>query len=718
MTILFKSDWDKHPTASIHYETKNKSFIKVAEILYQMGVENNAFHLSLLNPSLRNVDPHDPDLTLDQKAAVVNESKNNFWYFLREVVRIPVPGSLDAIHFELNRSTLALYWCFFNHVMTVIVILRQTGKTTSLMVLVEWLLNLGASNVLINLLTKNDTLRSETLDKLRDMFEELPDYMNFKTKKDVINSEEANVSLLSNKFKASLSSSSPKQAEKVGRGFTSPINIIDEAAFIENIEIAVGAMLMSGNAARTFAKEAGKPYGTIFATTAGNPKDREGRFVYEMLQGATIMDEMFYDAKDLEDLEHLIYTNSSATKNKTSRPIINISMSYRQLGYSDEWLQEKIEENISTPENLKRDLFSKWIASGESSPIPPEYVDMLESSVVEDPVKEFYAPYNYLIRWYLSESELRMLNAKGHTLVIGVDTSEGIGRDDITFVLTDHTTGETIGTAMFNEINLITLADFFVNFMIKHPNTVMIIERKSSASGMIDYMISKFCQKGINPFNKLFNMIVQNKDIMKKEYEEVMRARPHQEDIFIRYKKHIGFVTSGSGITSRSDLYSTTMMSMLRYTSITMKDKTLVDQLLSLVIRNNRIDHPIGGHDDMVIAKLLSYWLLINGRNLDNYGVDTKLIMKSNKTYLTEKFSKQLKDHDESELIRLENEFNSLIDNYKHENNEFIARQLEIKIRKLASEMSDDRQAISVEEMFEDMRREKRVSAARRYLGR
>ena len=82
-------------------------------------------------------------------------------------------------------------------------------------------------------------------------------------KKDIFNSDEVRMRDFDNVFKGNLSSSSPKQAEKVGRGFTSPINIIDEAAFIENIAIAMGAMLMSGNAAREFARQLKKMYGTM-----------------------------------------------------------------------------------------------------------------------------------------------------------------------------------------------------------------------------------------------------------------------------------------------------------------------------------------------------------------------------------------------------------------------------------------------------------------------
>ena len=709
MAILFGTDWGNYPNACIHYETKNQSFLHLAEVYHALGVNNCAFHLALLQPELKDVDPFDENLPIDVKASILYECKHNFWYFLREVVRVPVPGSLVPTHFQANRANVALYWFFMNHVMVLIVILRQTGKTTMLMVLVVYLLNFGSTNVFINLLTKSEGLKAETLKKVKDLFDELPEYLNFSTKKDIFNSDEVKIAAFDNKFKGNLSSASPKQAEKVGRGFTSPINIIDEAAFIENIAIAMGAMLMSGNAARTAAELNGNPYGTILATTAGDTDDRDGGYVYKIANAATLLDEKFYDAPDLKTLLDLIYTNSNASKNEAKRPIVNITLSYRQLGYDDEWLQKKLSENISTPENIKRDIFNQWLSGSSASPIPKQYIEIMKANVVELARSEFYAPYNYLIKWYVSEDDLVYRVKSGHSFILGVDTSDGVGRDDIAMTIRDHTTGQILGTATFNEINLITLADFFVSFLLKYENSTMIMERRSSAATIIDYIIIKLLSHGINPFTRMYNTIFQNKEVYQKEFEEIIRARPHDEHIFTKYKKHIGFVTSGTGVTSRSELYSTTLMSMLRYTAHTLYDGRLVQQISSLVIKNNRVDHPEGGNDDMVISSLLSHWMLTIGKNLSLYGIDVHTLLKSNKVYLDEKYASDDKDYDEEEAKEQEALFNDLIEDYKKERNPIISRQLELRIRKIANEMSTTTNVISVEELFANINRDRRI---------
>jgi len=50
--LLFKNQWGLYPTAIIHYNTSNRSFLHMAEVYRQMGVENYMFHLILLNLNL------------------------------------------------------------------------------------------------------------------------------------------------------------------------------------------------------------------------------------------------------------------------------------------------------------------------------------------------------------------------------------------------------------------------------------------------------------------------------------------------------------------------------------------------------------------------------------------------------------------------------------------------------------------------------------------
>ena len=706
--ILFKKDWLKYPNAIIHYKTKNKSFLRLAEIYYQMGIDNCAFHLALLNPQLEEVDPHSVDLDLKTKALILEECKNNPWYFFREIVRVSIKGSLEAKPFRADRGNIALYWLFFNHILTFYLVQRQTGKTVSLSTLALYLLDIGATNTYINLLTKDDSLRDETLKKIKDMFEDLPSYINLSKKGDIFNSEEIYLKELKNTFKGNLSNMSPKLAEKVARGFSSPINLVDEAVYIPNIEIALSAMLMAGNAAREFARREGKPYGTIIVTTKGDIDDRDAQFVYRTSNCAAIFNEKFFDCENEEELNEVILKNTNFQEGEFKRPMVCIDFTFRQLGYDDEWLKTRLSEIISTPENIARDIYNMWTSGNMRSPIPKEYINTMKEHINESPRGEFFAPFNYLLRWYISEEEIDRRIYANHHFIIGVDTSDAAGRDDTAFVVRDHVTSEVIAVTTFNEMNLITIADFFVAFLLKYPNSTMIIERRSSAPAIIDYLIKKLCLHDINPFTRLYNTIVQNKDENLQLYQEIIKARTYDESLFEKHKKTIGFTTSASGVTSRSSLYSTTLLTMMKYSAYVIYDKRLSDQIASLIVKNNRIDHPDGGKDDLVIASLLSFWLMTQGRNLSTYGIDPSQLFRLNKVYLEEKYNTKDEEVNEEEIMQLEKYLQELTNRLKEERNEIVSQQLELQIRKIAEELIYHNHSISVEEMLENIRREKR----------
>jgi len=62
------------------------------------------------------------------------------------------------------------------------------------------------------------------------------------------------------------------------------------------------------------------------------------------------------------------------------------------------------------------------------------------------------------------------------------------------------------------------------------------------------------------------------------------------------------------------------------------RDKKLISEILELTVRNGRVDHPPGGHDDHVIAWLMTHWLLTFGHNLSEYGIPNGYALSAMKT--------------------------------------------------------------------------------------
>jgi len=704
--ILYLKDWDLYPYATIHKETKNESFLRTSYIFKQMGIKNHAFILALHNEELRHIDARDENLPLDIKLLVLEECLENPWYFFREIVHAPPISGVVSLPLKANRANIAAFWSFFNHIAFILTQPRQTGKSFSITALSSYLMNIGCVSTFINFLTANDSLRANDLTRLKNVQDYLPRYVDMRVPGDVFNNEIAHISTLNNTYKGSLSNASEALANKVGRGFTSPIFISDEPIITPNIKVAVEAALMAGNEAREQARRNKTHYGMIFTTTAGDIDDRDAGYIYRLVSSATEFNERYYDAEDEEHLKKLVLQNSRATNNATKRLMFYIERSYLQLGYDDEWMAARIAENLAEGLSADRDLFNRWTRGSSTSPLPKDIIEMLYNSVDDEPYVEIYEPYNYVLRWYVHSEELDNLIESGAFFVIGVDTSDAVGRDDISFIVREHLSGSVICATTFNDTNLITVADFFFSFMTKYQNSVMIIERRSSGATIMDYLIQKFASIGINPYKRLFNFIFQNKAEHEREFELLKSNYNLDTSIYDRYRKYIGFATSSSGVTSRNELYSSTLMNMCKYTGYAIKDKQTVTQIASLVIRNNRIDHPEGGNDDLVIAALLSYWLLSNGKNLNLYGLDTSKLFSKNAELIKEKYKRTELNIDEIE--EMENKLNELSELYRTEQDDLIASKIENKIRYLSKSLQIDyNKSIAIEQLLEELKKER-----------
>ena len=75
--------------------------------------------LEIKDPTLINVDPFAIDektgktsLTKDQVSRIMIECRNNPWYYLREIARIPDPGG-TSVPYLANRGNIAQAWCIW-----------------------------------------------------------------------------------------------------------------------------------------------------------------------------------------------------------------------------------------------------------------------------------------------------------------------------------------------------------------------------------------------------------------------------------------------------------------------------------------------------------------------------------------------------------------------------------------------------------------------------
>lgn len=616
MAVLYKQDIF-NTGAHIHWNTTNSSFIRMSVVLKRMGIKNNAFFLALHQPELANVDPFDyKNLNEETIGKILLECKVNPWYFFREIIRIPTIGD-EAIKFELHRANLAAIWTFCNDLDFGLIQPRQTGKTYVTLSIVCYVMYVLADGMDIGLFTKDQSLVQDNVRRLKELRDCLPVYMIEKTTGDTDRKEGLSYAKKKNQYKTYTAAIDERSAYKQGRGATMAVLHFDEIAFLNYnwiiVPTAINAMLKASEQAR----KAGLPSPVIYTTTAGNPDTKPGAYALSILESAMPFSEAYYDLENREALMKLIDVSAPSK-------MLYLEFSYRQLGKSDEWFRDAAARSNSSQDDINRDLLNIWQSSTDKSVIPQNLLAKIRTSKMEPCFVDLAD--GFVVRWYVDRDIVPTDEFRHRPLIMGMDTSENVGRDYTTFVIIDPRDMKLLATCRCNESNTMQVARHIVTLLVRYPNLVFIPERNNTGIGIIDFVLEQLQAQNINPFMRIYNEVVQNQSEPKYKNINIYNYR----EIFGTTRATFGFRTSGgtSG-TSRHQLYKVTMMKTLEMNHSRIYDSSLISELCSLTERNGRIDHPVGYHDDTVIAYLLACYLVYFGKNLQLYGIPEGTILES-----------------------------------------------------------------------------------------
>lgn len=172
------------------YDTKspNGSFSKVALDLKRAGVENWYFLLEIKDVNLININPYQVDnktgkttLSKNQIEHIMLECKQNPWYYLREISRIPEPGLDGGVMYRANRGNIAQAWCLIHGIDSWLCLTRQQGKTISMLALITWIYSFGTTNSTFIFVNKDQDNAKENLRRVCDQIDLLPEYLRFES---------------------------------------------------------------------------------------------------------------------------------------------------------------------------------------------------------------------------------------------------------------------------------------------------------------------------------------------------------------------------------------------------------------------------------------------------------------------------------------------------------------------------------------------------------
>jgi hypothetical protein len=562
--------------AFIHDNTKNMSFVKMYKTLKGLDVVNNKFFLALYDNDLRDVDPHTPNLSSAIQIKILAEVMRNPWYFYREVVRIKVPGGIKP--FELHRGNLALLWCIHQNLKAITLLPRQHYKTISTVCAFSWLINFGSKNSNYNFSNKELKDSQLNVKRLKDIDEQLPPWLIPANKRDdVENINSRSRADQNNVVNALPSPRTEEDADKLGRGNTTPGAWYDELAFLKYNRITWAAAMPAMSQAFLEAKALNNPHFLVITTTPNDITAPSGIFCKELIDRAAPFVENLYDWSKIK-IDKYIEDNSQ-------NDLLSIEFSYKQLGRTEGWLKSQCRALNWDMNKIKRELLLQWTKTSESSLFTEREVMNMDNNV-KPIIKTIFVGKDKNIPMFFTK-----LPDFNKSYVIGVDVAAGLALDSSTIVITDPITLEPIGYMKNNTIDTDDLFDLICSDILGllFSSSVIAIERNSMGITIIDRLKKTKFEK-----NMFFTRPVEQGQKTQKSMKTKTQSTT---------KKIYGINTSASSRVVMIDI----LMNTIRENPEIITLEEIVKEISTLERnKNGKIEHAAGCHDDVLFGYLLS----------------------------------------------------------------------------------------------------------------
>lgn len=602
----------------IYYQmsTRNKSFLDMHIYLKSIGIKNNKFMLALLDPDLAAIDPHDPNLNQYYKGKVLAECMANFWYFIREVCRVPDQGgSGTGIQFRLHRGNMALFFCSIYNMNIFHELPRQQGKTLAADARYLYLFNFGTSNATIAFLHKAQDGSKDNLQTLKNLRECLPPYLRMdapfnrkdgkaaKASDTVLRLEHA---VNRNKIITVASARNKTAAQNLLRGKSIPLLWGDEWGFAPYNEIIYLNTVPAFKRAADNSRANGAPYGILFTTTPGFLTSQEGVFAFQMKEDAVPFSETWYD-KSYQEIMEIMESNTKST-------FVYIKFTYQQLGCSEQWFKEICRTMNNKWEDIRREVLLEWSNSTDNSPFTLEELETM-SRLTREPTSVIDVLNG---KFQVNLYDTIEYNRNGLPVdppIMGVDVSGGYRRDSSAISIIDSKTTKVIADFKCNYISQIELAKIIVELTQKYMRNVVInVERNGGFGASVIALLKK---AGITN-----NLYYEFKDKIIEERFEGPGAI-----------KRIKQLTKVFGLDSTKGVREL-LMEILKERMDNHKDKfvskRLYDEFLGLEVkRNGKIEHSTNTHDDLTFSYLMALYVWYEGKNLkEAFGIN-KTVLKT-----------------------------------------------------------------------------------------
>ena len=299
--------------------TKNISFVEVYNKLKDQGIENNKFFLLLKDRNLAQVDPYDKDLHGDVKIRIYRECCGNYWYFVREIVKVPFKEHF--LPYCLTEYSTQVNFAMINNLN----IITDTTCNISVTIRLLWEFLFGNTRGQVMLFDKKHKDSMNTLAVIKAIYHHMPDYLKIggdsiitKLKNNIMkvrDSQETFENPINNNVLRALPSAKRKNtAVSLGRGCTGGRLFFRNFINMEFSNVILEAAGPAHSVVKENCRRDAAPYGIILSSDLSsvvmdNVSDEENAFL-NIQKRAIKFDNTFYD-KDRKDVKELAKSNGT-----------------------------------------------------------------------------------------------------------------------------------------------------------------------------------------------------------------------------------------------------------------------------------------------------------------------------------------------------------------------------------------------------------------------
>ena len=488
-------------------------------------------------------------MSVEEKVYFFNKCREDLIFFIENCCVIPQTGKLVTLYDPQKKVATT----FLEDHFQILNKSRQTGGSYITQCICAWLVLLF-DNYIIGVVSRSGSESSSYNKKVLDILDNIP--QDFMRPHESLDYEERNAQSFKLKKTGSTLVSqavSPSNPEGILRGNSISLLLIDEAAFISNIQTAFTALIPSTSISQKVAQENNIPYGTFIISTPNGTRGR-GEWYFRKWMDA-----------------------------KTGKSVYKANAIYwRDIGLSDQWYKEQCDAFNNDPKIIAQELEMQFISSEGSywdADVQTKLNELINMEGEYPATKEIKYVDGGVLYIYKPDYD------RTNFCMIGIDVASASGGDYSTIQIIDFVTCEQVAEYV-GKLEPLTFARFVKTVAVMFSNNLIIVEN----SGGFGITVLNFLAD--EPEN--FNIFGETRKLGAMNILKI--GKPS--------------LVPGLSTNSKSrPLIIEAMYNHVRENYNTVYSKRLASELMTLVNKNGKIQADDGYNDDLVMAYAFCFYV-------------------------------------------------------------------------------------------------------------